>query len=153
MYVHWLDEIEDYRLDVTHLQGSRNPTDQLSRRGFTDGKCQAPSTGDAEEESQQELFLLLGRDAPVPARLAAVHAPWAANRQAAAATFADTVQGGGALPSVSPRGGGALFRVPPHVLCSSHWCGAPAWDRDYDGPVEAVLVAPHVHSWLDTHNL
>jgi hypothetical protein len=113
MYVHWLDEIEDYRLDVTHLQGSRNPTDQLSRRGFTDGKCQAPSTGDAEEESQQELFLLLGRDAPVPARLAAVHAPWAANRQAAAATFADTVQGGGALPSVSPRGGAHSSESPP----------------------------------------
>ena len=121
MYVRWLDEIEDYRFDVTHLPGSRNPTDSLSRRGFADDNGPAPSTGDADAESQQELFSGLGRDAPVPARLAAVRARWAANRQAAAATFTDAVQEGDALPSVSPRGGGALFRVPPHVLCSSHW--------------------------------
>ena len=27
MYVRWLDEIEDFRFDVTHLPGSRNPAD------------------------------------------------------------------------------------------------------------------------------
>ena len=37
MYVRWLDEIEDFRFDVTHLPGARNPSDPLSRRGFTDG--------------------------------------------------------------------------------------------------------------------
>ena len=39
MYVRWLDEIEDSRFDVTHLSGARtgNPSDPLSRRGFTDG--------------------------------------------------------------------------------------------------------------------
>ena len=34
MYVRRLDEIEDFRFDVTHLPGSRNPSDPLSRRGF-----------------------------------------------------------------------------------------------------------------------
>ncbi len=59
MYVRWLDEIEDFRFDVTHLPGSRNPRDPLSesRRGFADGDGPAASTGDAADtESQQELF-------------------------------------------------------------------------------------------------
>jgi hypothetical protein len=103
MYVRWLDEIEDYRFDVTHLPGSRNPTDPLLRRGFADGNGPAPSTSDADAESQQELFSRLGRDAPVPARLAAVRARWAANRQAAALTFTDAVQGGEA--PCPPRAG------------------------------------------------
>ena len=34
MYVRWLDGIEDFRLHVTHLPGSCNPSDPLSRRGF-----------------------------------------------------------------------------------------------------------------------
>ena len=67
MYVRWLDEIEDFRFDVTHLPGSRNPTDPLSRRGFADGDGPATSTGDADAESQQELFSRPGRDAPAPA--------------------------------------------------------------------------------------
>jgi nicotinic acid phosphoribosyltransferase len=46
MYVRWLDEIEDFRFDVTHLPGTRNPTDPLSRRGFADGDGPAASTGD-----------------------------------------------------------------------------------------------------------
>ncbi len=37
MYIRWLDKIEDFRFNVTHLPGSRNLTDQLSRSGFTDG--------------------------------------------------------------------------------------------------------------------
>jgi hypothetical protein len=113
MYVRWLDEIEDYRFDVTHLPGSRNPTDPLSRRGFADGNGPAPSTGDsdADAESQQELFSRLGRDAPVPARLATVRARWAANRQAAGATFVDTVYGGGRPPLRIAQGGGG--RSPP----------------------------------------
>ena len=78
MYVRWLDEIEDFRFDVTHLPGSRNPSDPLSRRGFTDGAGPALSTGDADPESQQELFSRLGRDAPAPAWLAAVRARWEA---------------------------------------------------------------------------
>ncbi len=104
MYVRWLDEIRDFSFDVTHLPGSRNPTDPLSRSGFADGADPAASTGDADAESQQELFSRLGRDAPVPARLATVRARWAATRRAAAETFAD-VQGGDTLPSASPRGG------------------------------------------------
>jgi hypothetical protein len=52
MYVRWLDEIEDFRFDVTHLPRSRNPTDPLSRRGFADGADPAASTGDADAESQ-----------------------------------------------------------------------------------------------------
>ncbi len=58
MYVRWLDEIKDFRFDVTHLPDSRNPTDPLprSRRSFAYGDCPAASTGDADAESQQEFF-------------------------------------------------------------------------------------------------
>ncbi len=80
MVVRWLDEIEDFRFDVTHLPGSRSPTDPLSRSGFPDGADAAASTGDADSEHQQELFSRLGRDAPVPAQLANVRARWAATR-------------------------------------------------------------------------
>jgi hypothetical protein len=99
MYVRWLDEIEDFRFDVTHLPGSRNPTDPLSRRGFADA------------ESQQEPFSRLGRDAPVPARLATVRARRAATRRAAAATFAD-VQGGGRTRLCFAQGGGGGGTIP-----------------------------------------
>ena len=104
MYVRWLDEIEDFRFDVTHLPGSRNPTDPLSRRGFADGDGPAVSTGDPDPESQQELFSRLGRDAPSSAVLAVVRAEWAENRRVAAVTFA-AVKEGDASPSVRPRGG------------------------------------------------
>jgi hypothetical protein len=59
---------------VTHLPGTRNPTDPLSRRGFADGDGPAASTGDTVVESQQELFSRLGRDAPASAMLDAVRA-------------------------------------------------------------------------------
>ncbi len=83
MYVRWLDEVEDFRFDVTHL-----PLDPLTRRGFADGPGPAAATGDPDPESQQELYSRLGRDAPCPAGLAVVRARWAANRQAAAVWFA-----------------------------------------------------------------
>ncbi len=67
MYVHWLDEIKEFCFNVTHLPGSQNPTDQLSRRGFEDGDSQAGSTGEQYQESQQELFSRLVRDAPCTA--------------------------------------------------------------------------------------
>ena len=90
MYVRWLDEIEDFRFDVTHLPGERNPADALTRRGFPDGGGPAASTGDPAAESQQELFSRLGRDAPVSATLAAVRSGWAHTRRTAAAVFATT---------------------------------------------------------------
>ena len=82
MYVRWLDEIEDFHFDVTHLPGSRNPTDPLSRRGFTDGNGPAESTGAPDAESQQELFSRQGRDAPA----AALDAGHAGRRSAQAMT-------------------------------------------------------------------
>jgi hypothetical protein len=60
MYVHWFDVIEDVRFDVTHLPGSRNPADPLTRRGFADGPWPAASTEDPDPEIQQELFSRLG---------------------------------------------------------------------------------------------
>ena len=51
MYVSWLDEIKDFRFDLTHLLGVRNPTDPLSRRGFADCDGPAASTGDPDKES------------------------------------------------------------------------------------------------------
>ncbi len=86
MYVRWLDEIEDFRFDITHLPGSKNPTDPLSRRGFRSGDGPAPSTGDPDAESQQELFSRFGRDAPSVV-LAAVRERWVACRRIAADTF------------------------------------------------------------------
>ena len=70
MYVRWLDEIEDFRFDVTHLPGARNPTDPLSLR---DGP--AASTGVPDPGSQQELFSRLGLDAPAPALLGVYSPP------------------------------------------------------------------------------
>ena len=51
----------------------------------------------------KELFSRLGRDAPAPARLAAIRASWAATRCAAAAEFAH-VQGGATTPPPLRRG-------------------------------------------------
>ncbi len=104
MYISWPDEIKDIRFDVTHLQGSRNLTDQLSRCGFANGDGPAALTGYANAESPQELSSWLGCDAPAPpaAMLAAVRARWAATWREAAATFA-YVQGGDAIPSAPPR--------------------------------------------------
>jgi len=145
MYVRWLDEIEDFRFDVTHLPGSRNPSDPLSRRGFPDGDGPASSTGDHAAESQQELFSRLGRDASTHAQAAtqpagalwldAVEAalfsapsgtaPVPSMLAAIRATWAATrheaaaifahTQEGGALPSTHAPGGGALSSPP----CSS----------------------------------
>ena len=109
MYVRWLDEIEDFRFDVTHLPGARNPTDPLSRRGFADGNGSAASTGDPDAESQQELFSRLGHDAPGSARLTAIRAGWAVTRRAATAAF---VQGGDAMRAPVPPLAG---RVGPSV--------------------------------------
>ena len=80
MYVHWLDEIEDFQVDVTYLSGARaarNP-DPVSHRCFADGDGPAPTTGDPEPESQQELFSRHGRDLPSSALrlLATVRAGW-----------------------------------------------------------------------------
>ena len=64
MHVRWLDEIEDFRFDVTYLPGGGNPTDPLSRRCFADGDGPALTTGDPEPESQQELYSRHGQDSP-----------------------------------------------------------------------------------------
>jgi hypothetical protein len=98
---------------VTHLPGSRNPTDPLSRRGFADGDGPAASTGDADAESQQELFSRLGRDAPASALLDAVRtgrrgAPALAMLSAVRARLAGS-PGGGRNPLSTARGGGGLF--------------------------------------------
>ncbi len=93
MYVRWLDEIEDFRFDVTHLLGERNPADTLTRRGFADGPGPAASTGGPDPESQQELFSRLGRDTPCPAALAVIRAGWAASRRVAAVWFAGVQEG------------------------------------------------------------
>jgi hypothetical protein len=136
MYVRWLDEIEDFRFEVTHLPGARNPTDPLSRRGFADGDGPAASTGDTDAESQQELFSRLGRDAPAPVRLAAVRASWAATRCAAAAEFSN-VQGGGRNHPPAARGGGGSFPSISSYVCPAGRLGADPGDRDDDGPAPA----------------
>jgi hypothetical protein len=112
MYVRWLDEIKDFRFDVTHLPavpGTRNPTDPLSRRGFADGDGPAASTGDTDAESQQELFLRLGRDAPAQSRLAAVcgaSAPVGRRPDARQLLSSPTSRGGRNQPPAAQGGGG-----------------------------------------------
>jgi hypothetical protein len=99
-------------MDVTHLPGSRNPADPLTRCGFADGPGPAASTGDPDPESQQELLSRLGRDAPCSTVLATIRAGWVTNLRMAAATFA-TVQEGDTIPSESTRpGGGGAYSEP-----------------------------------------
>ena len=111
MYLGWLDAIEDFRFDVTHRPGSRNPADPWARRGCTHGPGPAASTGDPNAESQHELFSRLGRDAPSSAALAVVRAGGAATRRVAALTFAAVEEGadvrrcGGACPGDGDDGG------------------------------------------------
>ena len=146
MYVRWLDEIEDFRFDVTHLPGTRNPSDPLSRRGFADGSGPAATTGDPDPESQQELFSRLGRDAPASAVLAVIRAGWGATRQSAAATFAD-VQGGG-TKSPPRRGGGDIPPVCSHVCCLGRVAVGPTDGDDRGantaGPVRRSLPRTHI---------
>ncbi len=111
MNVRWIDEIKDFSFDVTHLPGSRNLTDPLSRRCFSDGADPAASTGDADAESQLEIFSRLGSDVPVPARIATIRARWAATRRAAAVAAPLprlAAGGGGPAPPPRPGGGGTI---------------------------------------------
>ncbi len=56
MYVSWLNEIQYFRFDGTHLPGSRNPTDPLLRHGFAHSAGPAVSTVNADAVSQQDLI-------------------------------------------------------------------------------------------------
>jgi hypothetical protein len=70
MHIRWLDEIEDFRFDVTHLPGTRNLTDPLTRRGFADGPWRVASTALA----RSELDLGTGTtSAPTPQVLSDAH--------------------------------------------------------------------------------
>ena len=71
-----------------------HPTHPLSPRGFADGDGPAPSTGDPDPESQQELFSRLDRNAPAPALLAAIRVGCANTRRTTAAAFANVQEGG-----------------------------------------------------------
>ena len=132
MYVRWLDDIADFNFHVTHVPGTRNPSDPLSRRAFADGDGPASTTGDPDPESQQELFSRLGRDAPEPVVLAVIWSDWATNRRDAAEVFAACLPGGGQstplgiAPFRGLQGGGSL---PPQTRprradkCSLPWLG------------------------------
>ena len=115
----WPDEIEDFRFDVTHLPGARNPTEPLLRRGrrvLGDGP--ALSTGYFDPESQ--LFSRLGRDAPAPALLAAIRVGWASTRRAAAAALPASRSGAHASPH--RRGGEAVLTAPGRLgTPAEHW--------------------------------
>jgi hypothetical protein len=64
VYDQWLDNIADFNFHVTHVPGTRNPSDPLSRRAFADGDGPASTTGDPDPESQQKVFSQLERNAP-----------------------------------------------------------------------------------------
>jgi hypothetical protein len=95
MYVWWLDDIADFNFHVTHVPGTRNPSDLLSRCACADGDGPASTNGDPDPESQQELFSRLGRDAPEPVVLVVILSGWATNRRDAAEVFAACLPGGG----------------------------------------------------------
>jgi hypothetical protein len=84
MYVRWLDEIKDFRFEVTHLPGAWNSADPLTRHGSADGPGSAASTGGPDQESQQELFSRLGLDVQCPAGLAVIRTVCAANQRVTA---------------------------------------------------------------------
>jgi hypothetical protein len=112
MYVLSLDDIADFCFDMTHVPGARNPLDPLSCWGFVDGDGPVTSTGDPDPESQQELFSLLGRDAPDPpdpAKMVLIRAEQAQPRREAAAVFVTGLSERGGLNSVQQ---GPAERVP-----------------------------------------
>jgi hypothetical protein len=100
MYFCWLkqlNEIDDFFFDVEHLPGSSNPEDPLMQCCFMDGLRQAASMEDPDQESQQELFSRLGRDAQCPTALAVIRAGWTAN-QAGGSGLVCQSSGGGQQP-------------------------------------------------------
>ncbi len=108
-----LYEMEDCRCDATHLPGSRNPTDPLSRRGSAasaDGNSPAVSTGDPDLENQpeQELFSHLGRAGGAPSSAAlAIRVNRARWRRPAGWTTRTSRRG--ISESEAPRGQGGGF--------------------------------------------
>jgi hypothetical protein len=119
MCVCWLDEIEDFSFNVTHLPGAWNLADLLMRHGFAEGPGPAALTGDPDQESQLELFSRLGHNKQCPAVLPVLQAGWAANQRVAAVWFAGCQEGDNS-PSARPMGGA----VSPGVLvCLWPWRG------------------------------
>ena len=113
MYVRWLDEIEDFlfKFDVTHLPGARSPTNQLSRRGFTDCDGPAASTGESDAESQQELVFT-----PRPRR----SRPGGARSRPR--PMGDTPARGGSFTNIPGVGRDSTHTTPPGAGANSPRC-------------------------------
>ena len=147
MYVRWLDDIADFNFDVTHVPGTKNPSDPLSRRAFTDGDGPATSTGDPDQESQQELFSRLGRDAPEPSLLNAIRDSWTATRNEAAAIFTMGMPGGEQFPPPSelPRTGQMFVAMAGAQLELT--TGATRAATPVDHPDAHFLAPEFVETW------
>ena len=87
LHARWLDDLAEFSFDVVHVPGHHNPTDPLTR-------CRppwpAPSTGDTDPESQQELFSGLGRDSIAVQELLLITRAQGAMRATAARDVAPT---------------------------------------------------------------
>ena len=59
LHVCWLDNLAKFSFNVVHVPGHSNPTEPLTSCGLP---SPAQSTGETNQESQQEHFLGLGRD-------------------------------------------------------------------------------------------
>jgi hypothetical protein len=133
MYIRWLDEIEDFQSSTSMRRTfrarairripclgtvavSEAPARQRDRRRQRSPALIRSPTGDTDAESQQELFSRLGRDAPAPARLAAIRANWAATRCTAAAEFANVQRGAATTPPPLRGGGTDLFPPYPRMF-------------------------------------
>ena len=102
-YVRWLDEIEDFRFDMTHLPGARNRRRDADSRAATASRRRRAARTQRVSRSSSLASVATH---PRPALLAAIRARWAHTRRAAAAAFAN-VQEGDAHPS-TPLEGGAV---------------------------------------------
>ena len=58
LHARWLDDLAEFSFNVVHVPGHSNPTGPLTCCGLP---LPAPSTGETDLESQQELFSGLGR--------------------------------------------------------------------------------------------
>ena len=145
MYVRWLDEIEDFlfKFDVTHLPGARSPTNQLSRRGFTDCDGPAASTGESDAESQQELVFT-----PRPRR----SRPGGARSRPR--PMGDTPARGGSFTNIPGVGRDSTHTTPPGAGANSPrcWyvhrtrrCGASARYRHNGCPIATTALPSSRH--------
>ena len=88
MYVRWLDEIEDFRFHVTHVQGPGIRRIRSRVAASRTVMALPPRRATRSPRVNRKLFSRHGLDSPPSSLLATVWASWGSTRRVAAATFA-----------------------------------------------------------------